>query len=60
MKSSFDLDLNIEETPEKRGGFTINTLSKLCTITAIGCYPTGPMSECLGTSNCNTKTDCMA
>lgn len=59
MKSSFDLDLNIEKKEEVTPSYTINTLNKLCTITAVSCFPTGKLAACQGTYNCNTKSDCI-
>ena len=59
MKDSFDLDLNIEQKGEVESYKLINTLSKLCTITAIGCQNTGRLSTCMGTTKCNTKSECI-
>lgn len=59
MKSSFDLDLNIEKKEEVTPRYTINTISKLCTVTSVSCYPTGRLAPCQGTYNCNTKSDCI-
>ncbi|MBM7836470.1 hypothetical protein [Clostridium sardiniense] len=59
MKNSFDLDLNVQKKQQPTSFYTINTLSKLCTITLVGCHNTGGLTTCTGTSRCNTKNECI-